>query len=128
MSDTLFVYTFARDNIEQGVFSDFLDHFHSDRLPTGPRLKVMMGSLLVVVDGYDDDPRELYMIPAVRCFFADRRSTWPYWLYFFTLETDVLLTLYLLMCDRACMNKAEIHARLAQVVRYFRLPVDPENL
>ena len=39
---------------------------------------------------YDADPREIYVIPEVRRFYAAFHQAWPYWLYFANLDTDGL--------------------------------------
>ncbi len=66
MVTDLIVYTFSRSKVERGDFSHFLGLHAPDKLPTGRRLRAMMGSMVLCVDGYDDDPRELHCIPEVR--------------------------------------------------------------
>ncbi len=41
-----------------------------------------MGSLVVGVDGYDEDPRPLHCIPEIRRFLRGFHAQWPYYLYF----------------------------------------------
>lgn len=43
------------------------------------------GKLILVVDGYDDDQRELYMIPEVREWIREVDREFPYWLFFMDL-------------------------------------------
>ena len=38
----------------------------------------------------DTDPREIYLSPEVRRFYAAFHQAWPYWLYFANLDTDGL--------------------------------------
>ena len=99
MVTDLIVYTFSRSKVERGDFSHFLSLHAPEKLPTGRRLRAMMGSMVLCVDGYDDDPRELHCIPEVRRFYAEFHEAWPHWLYFCTLETDTLRTM---VC--CCMN------------------------
>ena len=86
----LIIYQFSRLRVEQGDFSDFLRRFAAPRLPAGPKLKAMMGRMLFCIEGYDVDPREIYLIPEVRRFYAAFHSAWPYWLYFCDLNQDGL--------------------------------------
>ena len=37
---------------------------------------------VLLISGYDDDPRELYQIPEVISFIKDLNSKLPFWLYF----------------------------------------------
>ena len=83
-------YQFSRSKVERGDFSHFLSRFRLEELPTGRRLREMMGSVVFCIEGYDDDPREVHSIPEVRRFYAAFHEAWPYWLYFCTLHEDGL--------------------------------------
>ena len=41
------------------------------------------GQMVLVVDGYADDPRELVDVPQVRAFLIELDRQWPYWAFFF---------------------------------------------
>ena len=41
------------------------------------------GQMTLVVDGYNNDPRELVDIPEVRTILRQFEAAWPYWAYFF---------------------------------------------
>jgi hypothetical protein len=43
------------------------------------------GRLILIIDGYDDDKRELYMIPEVREWIREVDREFPYWLFFMDL-------------------------------------------
>lgn len=43
--------------MERGYFSAFLSQFSADRLPLGPALAGMMGTMAFAVEGYDADSR-----------------------------------------------------------------------
>src|SRR5882724_3682091 len=62
----LIVYQFSRMKVEQGDFTHFLSLYTPDKLPAGPGLKAMLGRMLFCIEGYDADPREIYLIPEVR--------------------------------------------------------------
>ena len=43
------------------------------------------GRLILVIDSYDDDQRELYMIPELREWMREVDREFPYWLFFMDL-------------------------------------------
>ena len=47
----------------------------------------MMGSFQFLVDGWNDDPNELYAIPEIRKFYQHFHNAWPYWFFFCDLHT-----------------------------------------
>jgi len=94
------IYQFTRPKIERGDFSHFLGTYSLDRLPTGHRLRLMMNSMVFVVDGWNDDPREVHTIPEVRRFYRKFQQAWPYWFYFCNLDQDGLKGMVL-----SCLNQ-----------------------
>lgn len=84
----LVCYQFSREKIERRDFSHFLSLYSPERLGSGRPLKARMGSLELVVEGYDNDPREVYEIAEVRRFFAALHRAWPYGLFFCFLGAD----------------------------------------
>ena len=38
----------------------------------------MLGRMLFCIEGYDADPREIYLIPEVRRFYTAFHQAWPY--------------------------------------------------
>lgn len=94
VSDLTF-YQFSRDRVERGDFPHFLGVYGTDSLPHGRELAAMMNRLVLAVDGYNDDPREVYLIREVRRFFASLNQEWPYLLYFANLDTENFQTVVL---------------------------------
>lgn len=88
MGSNLVVYQFSRSKVERGDFSHFLGLYGLEKLPTGRRLREMMNTVTFTVDGFDNDPREIYSIPEVRRFYAAFHDAWPYWLYFCNLDSE----------------------------------------
>jgi len=84
------IYEISRSEVESRDFTRFLGTYGLDRLPTGRKLQAMMNTLIIVLDGYNDDPREIPTIPEVRQFYAAFREVWPYWLYFCDLRSEFL--------------------------------------
>jgi hypothetical protein len=84
------------------------------RRPTWPlwlsRLKVFLatredawryrGQMTLVVDGYNNDPRELVDIPEVRALLRGLEAEWPYWAFFFNQVDDSIKLL--LSCVAGC--------------------------
>jgi hypothetical protein len=62
------LHQFSRSLAEEGYATDFLKRFGRYRLPVGRELGAMMNHLAMFIEGYDDDPREIYAIPEVRRF------------------------------------------------------------
>jgi hypothetical protein len=98
MSD-LICYQFSRDRVEAGDAKDFLSRFAKFRVPVGKQLQGMMNSLALMIEGYDDDPREIYAIPEVRAFYKQLWQRWPYWLYFCNLDTENLMMMVMCCLD-----------------------------
>lgn len=88
MGSNLVVYQFSRSKVDRGDFSHFLGLYGPEKLPTGRRLREMMNTVTFTVDGFDNDPREIYSIPEIRSFYAAFHAAWPYWLYFCNLDSE----------------------------------------
>lgn len=95
----LICYQFSRDRVEAGDAKDFLSRFGKFRVPVGKQLRGMMNSLALMIEGYDDDPREIYAIPEVRVFYKQLWQRWPYWLYFCNLDTENLMMMVMCCLD-----------------------------
>ena len=46
------------------------------------------GQMTLVVNGYNDDPRELVDIPEVRAMLRQLEASWPHWAYFLNQVDD----------------------------------------
>ena len=99
MGNDFVVYQFSRSKVERADFSHFLSLYGPEKLPRGRPMREMMNTLTFMIEGFDDDPREVHSIPAIRCFYAAFHKAWPYWLYFCNLDVDTLRTM--IMC---CMD------------------------
>jgi hypothetical protein len=56
-----------------------------------------MGSVSILVDGYDDDPREIYQIPEVRDWYGKLVEAVPHLLFFLFPEAQAVKNLYLVL-------------------------------
>jgi len=90
MNSDLIFYQFSRPKVERCDFSHFLSLYAPDTLPDGPRLKDMMNLMMFGIEGWDEDRREIHMIPEIRRFYSAFHDAWPYWLYFCNLDVDTL--------------------------------------
>ncbi len=116
MSYDLVVYQFSRPKVEAGDFSHFLNLYAPEKLPTGRRLRGMMNTLTFMIEGFDDDPRELHSIPEVRRFYGRFHEAWPYWLYFCNLDSDTLRVMVL--CCLPSMSAVKVDSRSEVTVEY----------
>ena len=103
------LYQFSRDLVEVDDATDFLKRFGRYRLPVGRQLGVMMNHLALFIEGYDDDPREIYAIPEVRKFYQQLWERWPYWLYFCNLDTENLMMM--VMCCLDSLDALKVQGR-----------------
>jgi len=117
----LILYQFGRDKVERGDFSAFLAQFGENRLPDRAALARMLGGMAFMVEGYDQDSREIYAIPEVRRFYAAFHAQWPYWLYFCDLNQDALKTM-VMCCLPSLVSVARDGRKLVGV------PLDPMTL
>jgi len=112
------VYQFSRAKVERGDFSHFLELYRPEKLPQGRRLREMMNAMTFMVEGFDDDPRELHSIPEVRAFYAAFRAAWPYWLYFCNLDSEEFQML--MMCCLPSIAVMKVDQRPNVAVEYDR--------
>lgn len=116
MDADLVIYQFSREKVERCDFSHFLALYRSDKLPQGLPLKRIMGRLVLCIEGYDVDPREVYLIDEVRRFYAALHAAWPYWLYFCDLHQDSLKTAVL--CCLQTFTAFKVDGRTSCAVEY----------
>ena len=84
------VIVFSKEQVRQRKIAHFLKKFGPSGLPEGPALATMMGKFQFLVEGWDDDPQEVYAIPEVRTFYQFFHRAWPYWFFFCDLRTETL--------------------------------------
>ena len=133
-SPEIVIYQFSRSKVERGDFRHFLSLYGLEQLPTGRKLRQMMGAFEFCVAGYDDDPREIHSIPEVRRFYAAFHDAWPYWLYFCNLESDTLKTMVLCCLPNLTAVKVDgratvgVHFDPLELVRFIGRDFLPMNL
>src|SRR6266571_937505 len=110
MSNDLILYQFSRSKVEQGDFSHFLDMYGDDKLPEGNRLLEMMDRFVFSVEGWNDDSREIHMIPELRRFYSAFHAAWPYWFFFCSFQVDTLRAMTL--CCLPSVNTMQVDGQL----------------
>lgn len=109
MKHDLICYTFSRSKVEQCDFSHILSLYAPDKLPKGRALQEMMNMMMFVIEGWDDDPREIHMVPEIRRFYSALHAAWPYWLYFCNLDVDTLRAMT--MCCLPSVSTTQVDGR-----------------
>jgi hypothetical protein len=114
MGHDLIFYQFSRSKMERGDFSHFLDLYAPDKLPTGRRLREMMNCFVFCIEGWDNDPREIHLIPDIRHFYSAFHDAWPYWLYFCNLDVDTLRAMAI--CCLPSVNTMQVDGQVKVAV------------
>jgi hypothetical protein len=75
------VLQISQEAIQNCDTSEYVALLH-DATGTVQSFKEAFQKYVLLISGYDDDPRELYQIPEVVNFMKDLNSKLPFWLYF----------------------------------------------
>lgn len=89
--------TIPREDIECGNVDDAVAALNK-LVASREALEDSNGTLALLVGGYDDDPRELHLIPEVRAYFKELDALFPYWFHVCVrIENTLQLLLTLLI-------------------------------
>lgn len=66
------------------------------------------GQMVMSVDGYNEDPRELVDIPEVRAFLGELELQWPYWGFFFNQVDDGIKLLASCVCGTSFPGRGAV--------------------
>ena len=86
----LLIIKASRAEVEAGNISDA--HTTLSKLLKPDTVKRVKGKLIFGINGYDDDPRDLYEISQVRSWMKKLDNIFPYWFYFMDLGIHSTLT------------------------------------
>jgi len=88
----------AKEQIVAGNIASAMEKLHilTDSDVTFRKYK---DSLVLMVEGYDNDRRELVEIPEVRAFFNKLNQEWPHWLWFANKDMGSLVLLFAILCE-----------------------------
>ena len=73
------------------------------------------GQMTLIVDGYNDDPRELVDIPAVRSLLRQLEAAWPHWAYFFNQVDDSIKLLLSCVAGHRFLGRGAVEMDAALV-------------
>ncbi len=88
----------SRESVEAGDLSPALGSL-SALVESRESARHFLGRVDLAIDGYDDDPRELFEVPEVRAYLAALDAQFPYWFPFLCLETEALKLVTFSLCD-----------------------------
>lgn len=88
----------SRQQVEAGDIAEVLPLL---RRLTGHRDTALehCGRISLVIDGYNDDPRELFEVPEVRAYVQRIDQQWPYWFFFLSQADDSIKLVESCLCD-----------------------------
>lgn len=105
--NTIIIYSFTKQEIESLDFHRFDGLFNHWPQLWSRELREKMNCLTLTVNGYDDHPDEIYLIPEVRVFFKALHERWPWWAFFLCIETNTLPLSYLCLLDSVISMKSD---------------------
>jgi hypothetical protein len=77
------------------------------------------GQVDVCFEGWDDDPREIYVIPEIRTFLHMLDEEFPYWLYFLSTEFGMLRTIALCLCHATRVDNGKARVEPAALEAFL---------
>ena len=86
------------------------------------------GQMTLVVDGYNDEQRELIDIPEVRTFLQLWNQHWPYWAFFLNQVDDSIKLLGCCVCGANFPGQGVIEIDGAKLVEFLRQGFGGMNL
>jgi len=90
------VLQISQEAIQNCDTSEYVALLH-DATGTVQSFESVFQKYVLLISGYDDDPRELYQIPEVVSFIKDLNSKLPFWLYFVN-TTDKRFFSWMIAC------------------------------
>ena len=127
------IIVFSKEQVRQCKLAHFLKRFGTDTLPDRPELAKLMGSFQFLIQGWDDDPQEIYAIPEVRKFYQQFHKIWPYWFFFCDLHTETLQMMVLCILPnlqgfkRVGQPKAAVEYNPLDLIRFIQRNFGPLN-
>ena len=88
----------SRETVEAGDIAPALGSL-SALIESRETARHFLGQVDLAIDGYNDDPRELFEVPEVRAYLAALDEQFPYWFPFLSLDTEALKLVTFSLCD-----------------------------
>ncbi len=98
-SNAIITYQISRFEIENGMTERIVHDLRVE--PDNPLIRCGMDRVIFSVEGYDDDPRELFMIPEFRNYIVKVQKDQPAWIYFAALDSHWLKMIALCLVNNA---------------------------
>jgi hypothetical protein len=92
------IVTISRADIESGHTDAALASLNK-LVASKSALEASNGTISLLINGYDADPRELHMIPEVRRYFEELDAAFPYWFHVCTRVEHSMRMLFMLLVD-----------------------------
>ena len=100
-------HTFTKAEIETLDFQRFDGIFGHWPQLWSRELVEKFDSLVFIVDGFDDNPKEIYCIPGIRKFYRELHRRWPWWAFFLNCDAGTMLVAYLCLIESVASCKQE---------------------
>lgn len=121
--DTIVVVT-SKEEVDSSDYSKIVEFYDSILLDA---IK-FENKLFVMIEGYDDDPRELYEIEEVRNYFVVLDKLFPYWFYFLAKNGEksrsplglVTSLLVPIVCIQNESKRKEIEFDMVQFLEFLK--------
>ena len=112
------VLMISRRQIEQADLQSVLDNM---KLMTASREDAARyrGQMVLTVDGYNQDPRELLDIVEVRSFLRSFYTAWPEFGYFFNQVDESIKLLASAVCGKAYPGRGQVEVDLDKVGEFL---------
>lgn len=99
------VLCLTRGEVEAGLVGSAVERLME--LTDNPELVTRYEArLLLVIEGYEDDPRELWQVPEACRFIRQVTEQWPYWTWFAMPEGGVPSLVMCLLVDTAPIRRS----------------------
>ena len=95
------LYIISRFEVERLYTDRIMNDFRPDE--ESLIVKHSMGKVTFMIDGYNDDKREVWDIPEVRRFITKIHNDYPCWLYFSAFESNWLKVVFSCISENKSM-------------------------
>lgn len=108
------VLVISRCQVETGDMASVLTEL-KPFLATREDAWLYRNQMALVVDGYNEDPRELVDIAEVCAFLQSLERAWPYWAYFFNQVDDSLIIFLSCLCAASYPGGGAVEVDLSKL-------------
>jgi hypothetical protein len=94
----------------------------------------MLNRFVFCIEGWDDDMREIHMVPEIRRFYSAFHEAWPYWLYFCNLDADTLRAMTMCCLPEVSAMQVDGQTQMAvtcdplELINFIKRDFMPMNL